>query len=227
MALLRTFAAQTELVLRYHRAQAVLRATQISQDRDRIARDLHDHVIQQLFAAGMQLQATTQRSTDPTVAGRITDTVGLLDNTIRRIRTTVFELRDTSNENTGSVRADILAVVADAARGLGFDPSVQFSGPLDTLVTPALHDHLLAALREMLLDLARHAAAGGANITITATDTVCVEVSDDGVGLPPGHQVGSGLRNLTDRAASLGGSFTLNPVPGGGTHATWTAPTYP
>ena len=79
----------------------------------------------------------------------------------------------------------------------------------------------------MLSNIARHAAASSANITITATATVCVEVWDDGVGLPPGHQVGSGLRNLTDRAASLGGSFTLNPVPGGGCLASWTVPTLP
>jgi PAS domain S-box-containing protein len=224
LQLLQVFADQIELVLGFHRAQQRLRDAQVSQDRERIARDLHDHVIQQLFAAGMILEGTAQRSTDPVVTRRVVETVDILDATIRRIRTTVFRLQDSTTHPTASIRADLLTVIAEAARGLGFEPDVELEGPIDTLVTPAMGEHLLAAVREMLSNVARHAAASTVTVTVCANDTVRVQVHDNGKGPPADIHAGSGLHNLTARASQLGGTFTFTAAVERGALATWTIP---
>ncbi len=224
LELLQTFATQAAVVLRYAQAQRALRTQQLGEDRERIARDLHDHVIQQLFATGMTLQSAALRAANPEVRGRLEEAVDRLDETIRRVRTTIFELYDRVGTGTDSVRAQILDLLHEAARALGYQPSLHLDGPVDTAVAPTVSEHMLAVLREMLSNLARHARATGATVSVSVGDHVTVRVVDDGMGPPDDVMTGNGLRNMQARAEALGGTFALARAPGSGTVATWQVP---
>jgi signal transduction histidine kinase len=195
------------------------------EDRERIARDLHDDVIQRLFAAGLSVQSTAQLSTQPVVRERLEQTVADLDVTIRQVRNTIFQLSHRAVDEA-SVRADIIAVCTEATRALAFDPLCQIRGPVDSALSSTVAGHLILSLREALSNVARHAAASKVDVFVSVADgRVVLEVTDDGAGVPAeAVGRGSGLANLQRRAAGLGGTFDIGPAPGGGTTLRWTAP---
>ena len=194
------------------------------EDRERIARDLHDTVIQRLFAAGLSLQGTAARIDDPDVSERLASTVDDLDETVRHIRTTIFELQRQRLPGR-SVRREVLDLVAEAGDALGFDPIVRFDGPIDSLLDGAVADHLLATTQESLSNVVRHARSPSLEITVAVTsDELLLVVRDQGVGMPDEPESGMGLVNLRSRAEDLGGKLELEPVVGGGTRLEWSVP---
>jgi PAS domain S-box-containing protein len=224
LELLHAFANQAELVLSYELAQQALRKRQLSEDRERIARDLHDHVIQQLFGTALGLQSAAGRTQDAGQRVRIEEAVDHLDTTIRQIRTTIFDLHQPDVNAPQSVRASVAALVRDATRTLTFQPALRLDGAIDTVIEPNTCEHLLAALREMLSNVARHAKASAATVTLTVSADVVLTVADNGCGPPQDVETGSGLRNLRARARALNGSFALEAARDRGAIATLRIP---
>ncbi|GIE92496.1 GAF domain-containing sensor histidine kinase [Actinoplanes regularis] len=220
--LLSTFAGQAALALDRARAQEERQQLAVLEDRERIARDLHDVVIQRLFATGMQLEATVHQASRPEVAKRISAAVDDLDATIRDIRRSIFELRAPAGP---SLRAEIGEVVEAAAEALGFRPTFDVNGPIDSAVPGDVVPELLAVVREALSNVARHARATSVRVSLSTDDgQVVVRVEDDGVGADP-EQARGGLINLRGRAEDLGGGFDIGPRPNAkGTSLTWRAP---
>jgi signal transduction histidine kinase len=192
-------------------------------DRERIARDLHDTVIQRIFATGMGLQGLARVLDDVEVADKIQLAVDDLDATIREIRGVIFELQAHERGNHG-VRVRVLALAAEMTAILGFEPRVRFDGPVDTIIGPELAEDLLAALRELLSNVTRHASASAVDIRIRAGLEVTLTVSDDGAGVRGRRSGGQGIANLRKRAESRGGSFSLGPGSERGTIAIWSVP---
>jgi signal transduction histidine kinase len=221
--MLATFAAQAAigLELAEHRRQAEQMA--VFEDRDRIAKDLHDLVIQRLYATGMSLQGVTSLIRAPEVADRVARSVDALDDTIREIRSAIFALQTHPGEKPVALRARILFVAQEMAAAIGFAPSLQLDGALDTVVPEVITEHLLTALREALSNAARHSQASAVDVTVTVNHDLVLTVSDDGVGISPGGRR-SGLRNLKQRAAGLGGSLVVRARDGGGTELMWRVP---
>lgn len=206
------------------RVHARLSELDVLEDRERIARDLHDTVIQRLFAAGLGLQAVAPLVVMPEVAQRLQTTVDDLDETIRQIRTTIFAL---NARHVGSgLRAKVVALVGEVAPALGFVPTVGFDGPVEAVVPDELVPHVLAVLREAVTNVARHSRATGAEVSLRAGDGhLVLEVVDNGVGIPPVVAgTGRGLPNMTSRANELGGELALRPREEGGTELTWRVP---
>lgn len=196
----------------------------LAAERERIARDLHDTVIQRLFATGLSLQSVLPMTEGDAVRDHIEMAVADLDDTIRQVRTTIFVLEPPPGAERG-VRAQVLALCAEAGRSLGFEPEARFRGAIDRHVDDSVASELLSVLREALANVARHANAGRAEVELSASDEICLEVSDDGVGTnAAARQLGHGLANMAERAELLGGSFTLAARPGGGTVVTWRVP---
>ena len=194
----------------------------VTSDRERIARDLHDQVIQRLFATGLQLQAVGALAGSPDVAGRIDEAIDALDLTIKDIRGTIFELQ--RRDHGPSLRADLRQLVREYGPLLAFRPTVQTIGPVDTVVPPEIRDELLPVLREALSNLARHSGADHGQVELAVDDhEVRLTVLDDGVGIDPGNPE-SGLRNARRRAAALGGSLELTPRQPRGTSFVWRVP---
>lgn len=205
------------------RLHAQVRELTLAQDRERIARDLHDTVIQRLFAVALSLQASESVAGDPVLADRLRGAVDDLDETIRQIRTTIFALKPPPTARTG-LRNDALEMCATAARSLGFEPEVRFTGPVD-LVSGQVAVDALAVLQEALSNVARHARAHHTRVTVTASaHDLRLEVTDDGVGPGNDPHLGEGLSNMAERARSRGGNFTLAGGAGGGSHVTWWVP---
>jgi signal transduction histidine kinase len=219
-----SFAGQAALALQLADAQRAQQQVAVFADRDRIARDLHDHVIQQLFATGMQLESVLPQLTDAEARARVHRAVDDLDRTIREIRTTIFGLLTTPAAAAPRPRQRLLDVIEQAAGDTGLSPSVQIIGPLDTLVPDAVAEHAVAVLREAVSNVVRHSGAGSMSVVLTAGDTLRIEVVDDGVGPPPEPGRRSGLRNMAARAAELGGSFELGRGEGGGSRLRWEVP---
>jgi signal transduction histidine kinase len=192
-------------------------------DRERIARDLHDTVIQRLFATGLGLQALARLSDDVGVADKIQTAVNDLDATIREIRGVIFELQ-AHEPGLSGCRVRVLALAAEMTPLLGFEPHVRFDGAVDAIVGPELAEHLLAALRELLSNVVRHAGATAVEVRIRAGLEVILSVEDDGVGLSANRSPGLGLANLAERAGDLGGSFTLETATAHGVRAVWAVP---
>lgn len=191
------------------------------EDRERIARDLHDLVIQRLFAAGMALQAVMSRSADDEVADRVTRVIDDLDDTIRQLRSVIFGLHE---HRRNSLRAEVARVLAEESFALGFEPQVRFDGPVDTL-GGELAEHLLLTLREALSNVARHAAATSAVVEVMATATsLTLRVIDDGIGILPERASGEGLPNVRARARELGGDCCVSVRTPTGTVLEWWAP---
>jgi signal transduction histidine kinase len=196
-------------------------------DRDRIARDLHDQVIQRLFADGLTLQAALGRvQSVPQAAERIQRVADDLDDTIKIIRSTIFGLqhRDRGGAKAG-LRSRLVALTDEAAQTLGFTPALRMTGLLDTDV-PATHaEHLLAVLREALSNTARHARATSAEVSVEAAGgALRLTVADDGCGVDPAVTRRSGLANLRSRAEELGGTFALVAGHSSGTELRWEVP---
>jgi signal transduction histidine kinase len=212
------------------RLHARLQELAVLEDRDRIAMDLHDTVIQQLFAIGLSLQGTARVIEQPNVAARLQSAVDDLDGTIKQIRSTIFALSTGVRGPTTGVRDEVLAVVSEVSRWLDGEPQVHFDGPLATALTDEQAGEMVAALREMLTNVNRHAGAKLVKVAVVATaDTVTVTVEDDGVGPPPAGtgSGGRGLVNLRTRAFRLGGEFELRARPRGGAIAEWRIPRRP
>jgi signal transduction histidine kinase len=194
------------------------------EERDRIARDLHDNVIQGLFATGLSLQGAVRLVDNPDVATRIEAAVDELDRTVRRIRTTIFDLGP-SRVGGRSLRREVLDIAAESARGLGYSPEIRLEGPVDTLADERTTEHAAAAVREMLANVARHARASQVTVAVSASSTeLAIEVTDDGRGPGDIGEGGRGLANLRARADALGGRFSLAPGPIGGSTARWVVP---
>jgi signal transduction histidine kinase len=194
-------------------------------DRDRIGRDLHDNVIQRLFATGMSLQAALAAEGVPERVREVVQaTVEQLDRTVREIRTTIFDLQTSSAESAASLRRRLLDVVADVSAMAPVTPSVRFSGAIDTLVPGHFHEHAEAVLREALSNALRHAKASRVDVAVSADSrSFTLVVADDGAGL--GHPTRcSGIGNMARRAELCGGEFSIGPGADGGTTMCWSAP---
>lgn len=192
------------------------------QDRERIARDLHDMVIQRLFAAGMNLQAVQSTAQPQLVADRIGSTIVELDDTIRELRAAIFRLGHHDERRTMS--AQITELVHERARHLGFEPALRLTGGVDQLPV-FIADQLVATVTEGLSNVVRHAHATAAEVRIECVaGTLSLQISDDGVGLPNHPKRSGGLSNMMWRAAELGGTCTVGPNDPAGTHLVWKVP---
>jgi signal transduction histidine kinase len=199
-----------------------LRDIALLEERERIARDLHDKVVQRLFAAGMSLQTALPLTTRSEVSSRIAEAIEDLDETIREIRYTIFALERPSERG---VRIDIFAQVDGAREALGFSPDLKLDGPIDVVVTDEIAEHLLATLQETLSNAAKHARPSRVDVLVRAGTDVVVRVEDDGVGLPQDLERKSGLKNIEQRATALGGSCTTRRAKKrGGTIVEWRVP---
>ncbi|MFJ2609782.1 GAF domain-containing protein [Streptomyces sp. NPDC087425] len=225
------FASQAALALMLAEAHRDRERLAVFEDRDRIARDLHDLVIQRLFATGLMLESAQRGSAVPEVRDGVGRAVDELDITIQEIRTAIFALREGPDEAPSGLRGRVLREITTAAVPLGFTPGHRLVGPLDTVVGELTGKNLVAALREALSNVFRHARASRAEVVVDATVTlpdgrpgVRLTVADDGVGIPAGGRR-SGLTNLRRRAESLGGESRYGPgADGGGTTVLWQAP---
>jgi signal transduction histidine kinase len=220
--LLETFAAQAAVTLELAERRRDAERLVVLEDRDRIAKDLHDTVIQRLFASAMTLMSAIKITEKPEVAIRVQRAVDDLDETIRQIRSTIFALQAAPGGER-SLRTRILAVTDGAAETLGFTPAVRLEGLLDTVVSDEAGEQLLAVLLEALSNVARHANARRASVSVDVGDDLVLVVEDDGVGIPPGGRR-SGLRNMAQRARDLGGSFEARCREGGGSVLEWRVP---
>ncbi len=224
-----SFAAQAGVALELAASRAEAERLSVFQDRDRIARDLHDLVIQRLYATGMSLEGTMPMITRPEVASRINNAVDAMDETIKDIRATIFALQARDAPGQPDLRGDIVTVVEEMTAMLGFAPSLRLGAGLASPVGPELAGQVLAALREALSNVARHADASGVDVTvdIDPDEILFVLVTDDGTGIPAGIKR-SGLRNLAIRAEDLGGELRLSPAdptaPSPGTRLEWRVP---
>ncbi|MFJ2935332.1 GAF domain-containing sensor histidine kinase [Streptomyces sp. NPDC087219] len=227
------FASQAALALMMADAQRDRERLAVYEDRDRIARDLHDLVIQRLFATGMMLESAQRRSIVPAVREGVGKAVDELDVTIQEIRTAIFALQQGPAEAPSGLRTRVLREINMAAVPLGFKPAHRFLGAIDATVGELTGKNLIAALREALSNAFRHAEASRIEVVVDAGVTlpdgsagVRLEVADDGIGIPAGGRR-SGLRNLARRAESLGGASWCGPgigEDGGGTTVVWEAP---
>jgi signal transduction histidine kinase len=221
--LISTFADQATAALHKAARQRVARQLAVYEDRDRIARDLHDLVIQRVFAAGLALQSVLPRVGDPEVRRRVQGVVGQLDDTVRDIRTTIFDLQTTdAGDHPDSLRRRVLDIVNESV-GDDLRPTVRMSGAVDSLITGDLAADVEAVVREAVSNVARHAGARHVTVTLDVGDDVVVEVVDDGCGVDV-RAARSGLRNLEGRARRRGGELSVAALPEGGTRLRWSAP---
>lgn len=195
----------------------------IMADRERIAFDLHDLVIQRLFAAGLALQSTANLTVDPRIVGRLDHVIDELDGTIVDIRTTIFALGHLYKGASGDLRDQVLDLVGEAARTLGHDPTMRFYGPIASSVPDTVAEHLVAVLREALSNVARHAHASKTTVHLNVSGHLVLHVTDNGVGIGASSP-SNGLRNMASRAESLGGGTEVTRPSGGGTCVKWWVP---
>jgi PAS domain S-box-containing protein len=223
VAAIEAFAVSAAVALALGEARADLERLGIVEEHDRIARDLHDTVIQRLFATGMSLAAVQGITAEP-VAGRIGQAVEELDDTIREIRSTIFDLQQ-SPRASGGLRGQVRALVSDASTRLGFTPRLAFDGPVDTMVPAAVTSHLLPVVREALSNVVRHAKAGTVDVVLSLVDgDLVLTIGDDGIGPAVEPEAGNGLRNMAARAQQLDGRFTLGRRDPRGTIVEWRVP---
>ena len=200
----------------------------VVEDRERIARELHDTVIQRLFATGLALQSAAARTSDAAMAERLAHAVDDLDDTVRHIRTTIFELQRDRIPGR-SIRREVLDLVTETTEPTALEAVVRFEGPVDLTVPEGVADQLVAVVREAVTNVVRHARASAVDIRVrVGDDTLTLTVLDDGVGVPLERRSdGNGLRNLRHRAERLGGSMAIAPGAEGGTTLDWRVPLSP
>ncbi len=224
-----SFAAQAGVALELAASRDNAERLKLYEDRDRIARDLHDLVIQRLYATGMSLEGTLPMVTRPEVASRITSAVDAMDETIKDIRATIFQLQARGGAGRPDLRADIVALVEEMTSMLGFAPSLRLGPGLGAELSRDTAEQALAALREALSNTARHSGASRVEVTVDVDPDgiLTVQVIDDGIGIPPDGRR-SGLSNLASRADKLGGELRLGPADPGaarpGTRLEWRVP---
>ena len=221
-----SFAAQAGVALELADRRRDAEQLSLYEDRDRIARDLHDQVIQRLYATGMSLQGTMPMVTRPEVGKRIQHAVDAMDETIKEIRTAIYALQSRGEDTPPSLRGRIVTVVDETTPMLGFAPSVRLGAGLDDHVTGEPAEHVLTALREALSNAARHARASRVDVSVEVGSDLILLVTDDGAGIPPDARR-SGLANLAERAERLGGALRTGPADeaaGTGTVLEWRVP---
>jgi signal transduction histidine kinase len=222
-ALVEALALAAGVAIENTRLHDRIRVMSVADDRDRIARDLHDRIIQRVYAVGMNLQGAMRLPERDQVVGRVTRAIDDLDTTITEIRSAIFELGETSLPS--GLRHAVLELSEELTPTLGSRPEVRFEGAVDNTVPQQVGDHVLAVVREGLTNAGKHSGATNFAVRIRVADEVTVEILDTGrgVGLPL-TQPGLGLANLRDRAQKLGGTFEIHPVDDGGTRLVWSVP---
>ncbi len=219
------FSGHVGMAMELARARTDREVLRTVEDHDRIAADLHDHVIQELFAVGMSLQGAVSHIRDPDMQARLLGNVESLDATIKRIRATIFRLRS-GIVGADSLRRRLLDVIGEESSALGFAPDADLVG-LNEDLPNRLADDVVAVVREALSNAARHASAGTVGIQVAVdSGTIVIDVIDDGRGIGDRPR-SSGLANLRQRAERYGGTFDIESPHGGGTHLHWTAHTLP
>lgn len=216
------FAEQSALAIRVARSRRDRQQLAVYEDRDRIGRDLHDLVIQRLFAIGLNLQSALGWTDDERLRDRIDSSVEEIDETIRDIRRTIFELGAMARAGT-DLQSEVTALVKRAARSLKVRPSLAFEGPVRLAVAPDLVPDALAVLTEALSNAGRHAQATHIAVRVSAADQLTVTVRDDGRGIPA-DATESGLANLRERAVRRGGDCVVSPARPTGTVVEWSVP---
>jgi signal transduction histidine kinase len=220
-------AAAAGIAIEKARLHDQLQGLVLVQDRERIARDLHDSVIQRVFGVGLQLQSTSRLvRVDPDAAvERIETAIDELDLTVKHIRSAIFGLEDRPTGGVMAFRSRVLELARESAATLGFEPMVLFDGPVDARVNGQVANELAAVITEALSNVARHAHAKRAEVHVLVGDDIVVRIEDDGVGPPPrGAPRGNGLDNMATRAARLGGAFDIRARADGGTVVEWSVP---
>ena len=216
-----------DITERQDAAEALARARAdlvLVDDRERIARDLHDTVIQRLFAVGLSLQGAASRGGADPALDRMRQAIDDIDDTIRDIRSAIFALH-TRRPGGARLRDDVITIVSEATRPLGFEPGVTFDGPIDSAASDAMQEHLAATLREALSNVAKHARATSVSVEVTvAASDLVLRVVDDGVGLGEAAGLGNGLANMRQRAEELGGRCVVSSPVAGGTILEWRVP---
>jgi signal transduction histidine kinase len=222
------FAAQAAVALELAARRADAEQLSVFEDRDRIARDLHDLVIQRLYATGMSLEGTMPMISRHDVSDRVRNAVDAMDDTIRDIRATIFALQSRSQGGAPRLRSDIVALVDEMAQTLGFPPSVRLGSGLDSRAGSELAEQVLAVLREALSNAARHSGATQVDVMVDTDGDgmLTVLVRDNGRGIGKTSRR-SGLANMADRAEKLGGRLRVSPAEGGGTELEWQVPVPP
>jgi signal transduction histidine kinase len=219
------FAAQAAIALELADSRADAEHLSVFEDRDRIARDLHDLVIQRLYATGMSLEGTMTMIARPEVADRVRNAVDAMDDTIRDIRGTIFALQSRSRASGPRLRTEIVALADEMAEMLGFAPALRLGSRLDSRASGELSEQVIAVLREALSNAARHAAATRVDVTVDTDEAgvLTVLVRDNGRGITETGRR-SGLANMAGRAENLGGKLRVSPADGGGTELEWKVP---
>ena len=221
LSVVSSFADQAALVVRLAESQRAARNLDLVTDRERIAADLHDTVLQRLFAVGLGLQATQPTTPGAETARRVRDAIHQIDSIIRDIRTTIFDLHTT--EGGPGLGGRLRGAVAELSTHVTLEPVVRMSGPVDTL-PPELDAHVEAVVREGVSNALRHGAPDTVIVTVSVGDVLAVEVTDDGVGIPP-TGARSGLASVTSRARDAGGDAVVERrAVGGGTRLSWWVP---
>jgi signal transduction histidine kinase len=224
-AMAEALAQAAGIAIQNTRLNETARLVGLLDDRDRIARDLHDRVIQRIFSVGMSLQGAARMPGPPELLSRVTKAVDALDVTIDEIRTAIFELEDGTRER--GLRRSVLELANELAPQLGSRPEVTFTGPVDSGVSQQAADHLLAVLREALTNAGKHAQASQFRIAVRVDEEIRLEVADNGRGMarPGAEAQGLGLVNLRRRAEKLGGTLEFQVPEEGGTLLVWSVPT--
>jgi signal transduction histidine kinase len=223
LQLAEAFAAQAALALDYGDAQAERRRAAVYDERERIGHDLHDLVIQRLFATGLALQAVSARVTDPAVGHRVRDAVDEIDAAIGDLRSSIFGLH-ARRDGRASLTRQVEEICAAAVTTLGFAPDWRIDPAVDAVLSDELAPDLLAVVRETLTNVSRHAQASQVQLRLyLQDDAVRLEVTDDGRGIPPTGRR-SGIANMRARAERLNGTMDIGRAPSGGTHVMWTVP---
>jgi signal transduction histidine kinase len=220
-ALPATFAEQATLALQVARGRNDQQRLALFEDRDRIGKDLHDLVIQRLFAVGLTLESSARLANDPELSARLGRAVDDLDATIKDIRRTIFALG--SMDTTTDVQTEIERIVDRAAAVMKYRPTLRIEGPLRTAVSAEIAPDLLAVLGEALSNAGRHAEASSVDVLVSAGERVVLRVSDDGKGMEE-EVLESGLSNMRQRAHKRGGTFEVQSAAGAGTTVTWAVP---
>ncbi len=223
VALVEALALAAGVAIENARLHQQVQVAAVHDDRDRLARDLHDHVIQRLFGMGLALQSLAAR-VSPDIAAGLQRQVSEADEIISEVRATIYALG--MGGSSRGIRDDIIALVGELHTTIGFDLDVSFDGPVNTAISETVADHLMAIVREAVTNIERHAQATRATISLSAGDGYCqLVVTDNGQGFSgQGREGGLGLTNLRRRAEKLNGRFDISGVPTGGTVLTWRVP---
>ncbi|WP_062987826.1 sensor histidine kinase [Nocardia anaemiae] len=222
-SMMAAFSDQAALALQQATTQRRMRELDVLSERDRIARDLHDHVIQRLFAVGLSLQSTAQRAQLPEVKSRLTETIQDVQSIVQEIRHSIFDLHSSTTADAPTLRKRLHGIIADMIGDSGLRTSIRLAGPVSVLAPP-LSEDVEAVLREAVSNAVRHASATTVSVQLRVRDDVTIEIVDDGVGVPDNFERMSGLANLATRAEQAGGSFSVTRGEEGGTVLRWSAP---